>query len=508
MQITYLGHAGFLVETKNVIIIIDPWLTPDGAFDNSWFQYPCNHFMIDTVKEKLLLKKHKFLYVSHEHKDHFDENTLDLLDLSDVTIILAKYRHNFLVNYMKDLSPKDIILLDDSQELTIIDNIKIVLYIVDQEHNRDSAILIKDNEQSFLNLNDCKINDRLNEIKEKYGKVNVFTMQFSGAVWHPTCYKYSKDKYKRICEDKIENKFKSVKKAISDIKPDVYLPSAGPPVFLDPLLYHINFEEINIYPRSEKIIKYLEQYKLCSIYDIQPGDVYDLNGKYIQNFEKISDFNSYMNEYKLKYKDFFDIRNSDNLNTNVNNVFELLKKELEIKVKQLKYNFVNINLYWGFYEIDNKYIEVNFKNKTTNIVNKIPEKYYKIITYAWQVNKVLLNKITWEDFYLTFRVSLERNPDEYQELINGFIMLNSEDISIFEEKVIKSKKNSEKFILEIDDKKYNISRYCPHQGGDLKQGWIEDGKIVCPRHRWKFDLNTGKKCNDENYCIFTEIIDW
>lgn len=41
-----------------------------------------------------------------------------------------------------------------------------------------------------------------------------------------------------------------------------------------------------------------------------------------------------------------------------------------------------------------------------------------------------------------------------------------------------------------------MSRYCPHAGGDLACGWIEDGKIVCPLHSLAFDPHTGaSRCN-------------
>lgn len=37
-----------------------------------------------------------------------------------------------------------------------------------------------------------------------------------------------------------------------------------------------------------------------------------------------------------------------------------------------------------------------------------------------------------------------------------------------------------------------LSNRCPHAGADLSQGWCEGGKLVCPFHRHKFDLHTGK----------------
>ena len=33
---------------------------------------------------------------------------------------------------------------------------------------------------------------------------------------------------------------------------------------------------------------------------------------------------------------------------------------------------------------------------------------------------------------------------------------------------------------------------CPHAGGEMGRGWVEDGEAVCPLHRWRFRLSTGR----------------
>lgn len=33
---------------------------------------------------------------------------------------------------------------------------------------------------------------------------------------------------------------------------------------------------------------------------------------------------------------------------------------------------------------------------------------------------------------------------------------------------------------------------CPHAGGSLGSGWVEEGEIVCPLHRWRFRLRDGR----------------
>jgi nitrite reductase (NADH) small subunit len=39
---------------------------------------------------------------------------------------------------------------------------------------------------------------------------------------------------------------------------------------------------------------------------------------------------------------------------------------------------------------------------------------------------------------------------------------------------------------------YALTARCPHAGGDLGHGWIEDGEAVCPLHRWRFRLKDGR----------------
>ena len=39
---------------------------------------------------------------------------------------------------------------------------------------------------------------------------------------------------------------------------------------------------------------------------------------------------------------------------------------------------------------------------------------------------------------------------------------------------------------------YATAARCPHAGADLSQGWCEEQKLVCPYHRHRFDLKSGK----------------
>lgn len=53
-------------------------------------------------------------------------------------------------------------------------------------------------------------------------------------------------------------------------------------------------------------------------------------------------------------------------------------------------------------------------------------------------------------------------------------------------------------ILKVGEEFHVLDAYCPHKGGPLAAGWIENGSVFCPLHGWEFDLRTGAcKTNPE-----------
>ncbi len=65
-------------------------------------------------------------------------------------------------------------------------------------------------------------------------------------------------------------------------------------------------------------------------------------------------------------------------------------------------------------------------------------------------------------------------------------------------------------IIEADGKKITIAKFkdnyfafahkCPHAGGIMADGFIDAlGNVVCPIHRYKFSLKTGRNITGEDY---------
>ena len=53
-------------------------------------------------------------------------------------------------------------------------------------------------------------------------------------------------------------------------------------------------------------------------------------------------------------------------------------------------------------------------------------------------------------------------------------------------------------LVNFDDVLFAVGATCPHAGEDLSRGWCADGKLVCPYHRFSYDLQTGKGSAGQN----------
>jgi UDP-MurNAc hydroxylase len=499
MQITFLGHAGFCVETEETIVVTDPWLSPSGAFDSAWFQYPRNHHLAAYVQEKLAdSTKERYLYVSHEHKDHLDLEFLHSIRARDFTLVIPDYRRDHLVSALSRCRCKEVVVCADSNSVPVPDG-ELTLYLDDSELNRDSGILIEAGGRTFFDLNDCRIFDALPMIGRRHGPIDVFACQFSGAGWHPTCYDYSPERYAEIAKKKVMAKFAAVAKGVETLEPRVFIPSAGPPCFLDPTLGHLNFEAINIFPRAPRIIEFLNTRARSSATawpDMMPGDVLDADSGTMSYAvrERVgeNDHESYIRAYASCYERFFAERRLRCQEENGRaHLLERLRDALQEKLEPLTlHERVNTPLYFCLEDHRERMLRVEFPTKSVDYATGIEDRdHYAITAPSWEIARVLDGKITWDDFSLTFRLRLNREPDVYQTVVQGYLRLEPEDLRWFCARLLNIERNQERIVVEASGCRYAINRFCPHQGGDLSRGWVEEGRfLVCPRHQWRFDL--------------------
>ena len=47
-------------------------------------------------------------------------------------------------------------------------------------------------------------------------------------------------------------------------------------------------------------------------------------------------------------------------------------------------------------------------------------------------------------------------------------------------------------LFNVDGEFYCIDNECPHRGGPLGEGWLEEDAVYCPWHAWSINVRTGE----------------
>ena len=515
MQVMFLGHAGFVTESEGAVIVADPWMSERGAFDSAWSQLPRNHALAPLVRQKLEQPgTERFLYVSHEHGDHLDREFLSSIGRRDFTVVIPRFVRGAMREFFRSYRCKEVIECDDGQAVAVPGG-RLKLYVSDSVINRDSALLVRSGNHAFLDLNDCKIHDRLHAIAAEDGPIDVFTAQYSGAVWHPTCYDYDAATYAALSRRKMFGKFEAVARGIEALRPRAFLTSAGPPCFLDPALLHLNFQQVNIFPRPPKFFAFLER-RLGEarprLIAPNPGDVLDVAACELihRSPERVTDegFAAYVQAYAREMSPVFSARRLHAEAIRPAEVLAGLAEELARKLAAFPLRQrVSFPLYAALYEAPRALL-VDFASSRVEVAHEIPaERRYVLRAGAFDLGRVLDRTLTWEEFLLSFRLRLSRAPDRYDPLLHAYLALEAEDLPGFCVKVLAAEGRQERIEVTARGQRYSVVRHCPHQGGDLAYGWVERSCLVCPRHRWRFDLEGGGRCISNDSSIDARPVD-
>lgn len=258
MRVTYYGQASTLIEAGSLKILTDPWLT-EGAYQGTWFH---THVLADAgVTPESVPKDIDYLFLSHEHQDHFDAITLKHFPL-DIPILICRFATPKFRNHLQGLGFTNVREVASGEPLSLEDGVSVTIFGT-VEYTNDSAILVEHDGVRLFNETDCKLSY---PDLEKLGQlgIDIGFYMFSGANWFPIMYDYPAGVMHEQVRRRRKGLLRSFVQRVKLTKPRFAVPAAGPCTVLDPENLWLNEEERGIFIDPEFAVAELKHANLPS----------------------------------------------------------------------------------------------------------------------------------------------------------------------------------------------------------------------------------------------------
>jgi L-ascorbate metabolism protein UlaG (beta-lactamase superfamily)/nitrite reductase/ring-hydroxylating ferredoxin subunit len=504
-KVTFLGHAGLSVHARGFRLLADPWLAPTGAFLGSWHQFPRNDHL-DTPE----LLDVDWVAVSHEHLDHMDLSVLARLP-ERTRVLVPRYPSPAFRDRLHEAGIRRVVELVPWEPFPLDTAGSWITAIPEQSPMcNDAAFLVVADGHAVLDCNDARLT-AAQARRAKHlagGRLDVMAVQTSGASWHPICYAYPPEVVARIEAEKRIAKFRAVMRLVRATGPELAVPFAGPPCFLDGDLARFNGSPV--FPDAEQATGWLAEHLPAQRWAcFRPGDELDLETGAVTP-DPVSAGFSYtdgIGEYLRRYA-----ADRAGALAEVHAAHPAPGPELAERFRahfsQLgtlsPYFLTRIGMTVRF-EVTGPHggnwdVRMDSSGLRVDLTGAAPAPEYVFTVEGRWLAAVLAGRIAWEDLLLSLRLTARRDPDQYNDYLIGLLKHANEPalkaVEDYETARDDTTRETERIVVRSGDTAYEIGRYCPHAGEDLAVGAIvEDGRLHCLGHNFIFDLQTGACLN-------------
>ena len=504
MRATSVGHAGILVETRQGSILCDPWFNP--AFFGSWFVFPRNDRLPPALLERI--RHPSYLYVSHLHGDHLDEEWLTANIPRHTPILLPGFPTHELRHRLSSLGFSEFIQTVNGETIDLGDGLEVAIHVetsITDGPAGDSAIVISDGVHRLVDQNDCRTHD-LGALGS-HGPVDLHWLQFSGAIWYPMVYDEPIETLRSQAASKVDSQFARALRYVETLDAAYVVPSAGPPCFLDPELFQFNVidgDEVSIFPDQREFIARLEAIGRRGIMNV-PGTAIQLSkdesGSTQARIEHPFDEETvrsiftakraYLESYQADYLPWLDEMKSMWAEPTPN-LLQTIKSWWEPLLAMAPTLRLGIGaaclLRAGDLEI-----LIDFPAGQVRAYSGEDHAFRFEIDRRLVETVVAQHAVDWSDkLFLSCRFRAWRRGAYNEFLYNFFKSLSVERMQRTEIEA-REKLAPPPPSAEIELGGYVMERYCPHRQADLSVfGHVDGHVLTCTLHGWTFDLESGR----------------
>ncbi len=178
LKIKFINHACIQFFIDDQSFMVDPWF--DGkVFNNSW------SLLKSTKLDELELKSLKYIFISHEHPDHLNFDTLKKIYSinNDITCIFP-FRKDETVKKVVEKIGFKFKFIKQNEEKFFLNDKDFVKYFSNKDEG-DHTIAFSINEKVIINQNDDYTpSNIIQRINKEFSKIDILFTQFSLAGYY------------------------------------------------------------------------------------------------------------------------------------------------------------------------------------------------------------------------------------------------------------------------------------------------------------------------------------
>lgn len=435
MKLTFIASSTTIVSHKNTRILTDPWII-GRPFFGSWAHYPPVQNKPDELNNV------NYIYISHVHADHADEETLKSIS-NDIPIIIYEFDSPALKNRLKGYG-KTVIELKHGEEFHCGDGLYIKIFIADdcnpelcykhfgcgkmetkyRSSTIDTMAVFYNESETILNTNDCPFSlaeKTVERILNSHPKINLLLTGYSGAGAYPQCYEHYSDEDKlgqhgdRYRQLNLNNGMNFIKK----LNPISYIPFAGTYTLAGKVSKLEKFKGVHT---VEYALDYFRKNHEGHGFLLNSWETFDTTtlqqtSEYIPvNYE---DRDKYIEEVLSKVTYTYEKNPEPSLSDILNLIpgafdrFDRKRKEMEFESDTCVYIYLS----------QNKMLKLPFNGKSYEIINESEFDRKNYVTY--RLDQKLLHLILMGPKYAHWNyceggnhIMFSRDPDIYQRAVS------------------------------------------------------------------------------------------
>lgn len=502
LTIDFFGQActALRCHKTGIEIVSDPWFS-GPAHLNSWHAFPeWTDEEVERIRKRIDSATH--IYLSHDHADHFDPQFLRTL--SRKTILVGDFQNERFRKELRNLSQiHEIKYLRHGEVIQLGDSVSAQLFMQQPAFRTDSILLVQTADGCVLNGNDCGLNTAtLQRIARKHRvTVFLFTLNYM-ANGYPISYLFSGDpNFASQMQAVRDQTLDTFRLAMRSLNPALSVVFAGPVTYGDSINEHLN-QHPEACNWSTMVA---ELQREGPVIWPAPFSTIECNDGAVSR-SMILDWEPFhtrprMYSQPLAGADLSREQILEAAERFVDRLSGVLRKTgRRVDIPLVLSGVASLDRIES--NVPDWSLEIDFDRQSIRAIDKSPlsPPYLQILAPAQILYGFLTLQSNVDDILLSARARFRRDPDTFNPVLHDLLRYGGDDLSakVLINWSMRLPKCRESIIVDVDGEPRRIPKFCPHEGESLETAQIVNCHLVCHRHRWKFDLNTGQCVAGDN----------